>query len=295
MHLSNYDMNEFLVSRLKPLTNLSCLMAEDGTSIEKGCIYIAQPGKHLLIKDGQFRLGYGPEENNFRPSIDVFFRSAAAAYDSQTIGVILTGLMQDGTSGMEAIRACGGTLIVQDPSDAEYPNMPQSVLNNMQVDFSVEAPAIARTIAQVVTHKEAIRKPVPHQVAADADRSARMAVGIDGMEEFGLRSEYGCPDCGGILWKQTGGDNLKHYRCHIGHAFLEDELLQQQLRITESSIWMAVRMMEERKHLLVNKLQEYNRKGVPQLARGFDRKIDDLQEHIKQLKNLLVAIETRQQ
>lgn len=69
-------------------------------------------------------------ENRWRPSIDVLFRSAAAVYNSHVTGIILTGLMDDGTAGMWVIKKCDGTCIVQDPYEAGYPEMPLSVLQN---------------------------------------------------------------------------------------------------------------------------------------------------------------------
>ena len=88
----------------------------------------------MLVKDNKFISGGGPEENRFRPSVDVLFRSAAVAYSSHAIGIILSGMLDDGTSGMWGIKRSGGTCVVQDPNQAEYPDMPLSVINNMEVD-----------------------------------------------------------------------------------------------------------------------------------------------------------------
>jgi two-component system chemotaxis response regulator CheB len=77
----------------------------------------------------------GTRENKYRPSIDVLFRTAAVAYRSRVIGVILTGLLDDGTSGMYAIKRCGGICIVQEPDEAQYADMPKSVLNRLEVDY----------------------------------------------------------------------------------------------------------------------------------------------------------------
>lgn len=137
MHLTNPRVRSFLAKRLQALTSLPCHVAEDGLLIQKGHIYIAQPGSHLLVKKGKLLLGHGSEENTFRPSIDVQFRSAAAEYNNRSIGVILTGLVQDGTAGMETIKEYGGTLIIQNPGEAQYPGMPQSVHNNSVVDYSI--------------------------------------------------------------------------------------------------------------------------------------------------------------
>ena len=131
MHLSRTSISDFLMHRLQPLTQLKCEIATEGAPIKKNHIYIASPNLHLLVKKGSIILGRGPQENRWRPSIDVLFRSAAAAYSTRAIGVVLTGLLDDGTTGMLTIKRSGGTCIVQDPNEAEYPDMPLSVLNNM--------------------------------------------------------------------------------------------------------------------------------------------------------------------
>src|SRR5665647_95453 len=137
MHLSRTSISDFLMHRLQPLTDLKCEVATEGATIKKGHIYVAAPNLHLLVKKGKIILGYGPEENRWRPSIDVLFRSAAAAYSTRVIGVILTGLLDDGTTGMLAIKRSGGTCIVQNPNEAEFPDMPLSVLDNMEVNYCI--------------------------------------------------------------------------------------------------------------------------------------------------------------
>ena len=137
LHLSRKGISDFLVHQLQQYTTLPCQLGNNDQDIEKGHIYIAIPNFHLLIKKGKVRLGNGPTENRWRPSIDVLFRSAAASYNSHVTGIILTGLLDDGTSGMWAINRTGGTLVVQDPNEAEYPDMPLAVLNRMEADYCI--------------------------------------------------------------------------------------------------------------------------------------------------------------
>src|SRR5687768_13624235 len=89
-HLSKSNGEEFLVERFQKATALKCELGKEGTKIKKGTIYIAPPNEHLLVKEDHIVLGHGPEENRWRPSIDVLFRSAAAAYNTRVIGIILT-------------------------------------------------------------------------------------------------------------------------------------------------------------------------------------------------------------
>jgi two-component system chemotaxis response regulator CheB len=290
VHLSNIDIRPFLVNRLQPTTQLPCIAAEDGLAIKTGHIYVAQPGAHLLVKDGKFLSGYGTDENNFKPSIDVLFRSAAVEYNSHTIGIILTGLLHDGTAGMEAIKLCGGTLIVQDPLEAQYASMPLSVLRNMKVDYCSNVDSIGKILKSVIDNKVVSNVVIPAAIRADVKRAGQMLAGIEGMDEIGEKSGYGCPDCGGPLWKIKGEGNTQRYHCHIGHSYLEEDLISRQGKMAESSIWAAIRIMEERKHLLVKRAAEMGT-SYPRLASDYDVKIMDLQEHIATLKALAVAVQ----
>lgn len=109
LHLSRKGIGDFVVHRLKHATTLHCSLVVNGAPIKSDHIYIARPNQHMLVKDNHFILGAGPEENRFRPSVDVLFRSAALAYSSHAVGIILSGMLDDGTSGMSAIKRSGGT------------------------------------------------------------------------------------------------------------------------------------------------------------------------------------------
>ena len=104
MHISQISTTDLLVQRFQNNSSFVCKMAEDGEKIRGGHLYIAVPDKHLLLKKGSVVLGRGTAENRWRPSIDILFRSAAANYSARVIGVILSGLMEDGTAGMLAIK-----------------------------------------------------------------------------------------------------------------------------------------------------------------------------------------------
>src|SRR5262247_467324 len=114
---------------------LPATTVQDCDSFEPGHIYVAPPDHHLLVKQGCLRVTRGLRENRVRPAIDPLFRSAAVAYGARVVGVVLTGLQNDGTSGLLAIKRCGGIAIVQDPTDALYPDMPLSALDHVEVDY----------------------------------------------------------------------------------------------------------------------------------------------------------------
>src|SRR5215218_4877118 len=128
---------------------LSALHPQDGAQIQAGYIYVAPPDHHLLIDDRHVAVKRGPKENGFRPSIDALFRSAAYSYGHGAIGVVLSGALHDGTSGLWTIKRLGGTAIVQDPYEAEYASMPRSALEYVEADYKVRSSEIAALLARL--------------------------------------------------------------------------------------------------------------------------------------------------
>ena len=291
LHLSRKGIGDFIVHRLKQVTSLPCSLAVNGAAIKKDNIYIARPNQHLLVKDNKFLLGAGPEENRFRPSIDVLFRSAAVAYSSHTIGIILSGLLDDGTSGMWAIKRSGGTCIVQDPNEAEYPDMPLSVIENMEADHVATLESIGTLIAEIIKTKKGRKKAVPKDVIAESKIAELTAAGIDDVKKLDVvQSLFACPDCGGGLW-EAKNDIIKRYRCHIGHAYTEKDLILKQAEAAGTTLWVALRMMEERKHLLKKMEVDYKKKGYKSLSSNSVEKQSEMTHHIEKLKEILFDLQ----
>jgi two-component system, chemotaxis family, protein-glutamate methylesterase/glutaminase len=291
LHLSRKGISDFLVHRLKQHTQLPCCLAVDGIPIQKGTIYIGAPNFHLLVKNGEVKQGHGPEENRYRPSIDVLFRSAAASYGSRVTGIVLTGFLDDGTSGMWAIKRCGGTTIVQDPNEAEYPDMPLSVLNRMQVDYCLQLSEIGSVLAELVNNKQVEEVAIPADVLAEAKIAEKVVTGIDTILRLGPPSAYTCPDCGGMLVQVEDG-KAKRYRCHTGHCYSERDLEVKQSDNVESTLWVALRMMEERKNLLDKMQAQAKDRGFMHYVNSNREKAEVLQQHIEQLKEMLFDTQT---
>jgi two-component system, chemotaxis family, protein-glutamate methylesterase/glutaminase len=112
IHLSIYNVGAFILSQLQQHANMPCLLAENETELREDHIYLAPPDRHLFIKNNKIHLGQGAKENRWRPSIDVLFRSAAIHFNSNAAGIILSGLLNDGVSGMSAIKRSGGLTII---------------------------------------------------------------------------------------------------------------------------------------------------------------------------------------
>jgi two-component system chemotaxis response regulator CheB len=109
--------------------------AEDGETPVQGHVYMAPPDRHLIITpEGRLALDPGPKVHFARPAVNRLFETAAAAYGPRVIGVILTGGDHDGADGMAAIRSAGGLCIVQLPSDALDPSMPNAAISKDPLD-----------------------------------------------------------------------------------------------------------------------------------------------------------------
>lgn len=292
MHLSGTSISDFLIHRLQPHTSFPCQIATEGVAIEKGHIYIAAANQHLLVKKNKIILGRGPEENRWRPSIDVLFRSAAVAYTTRTIGVILTGLLDDGTNGMLAIKKSGGICIVQDPNEAEYSDMPLSVLNNMEVDYCLPLAKMGEAIFNI-TQTEPPEVTAPPDVIIESEIAERVVVDYENVRKLGEKSIYACPDCGGGLWSiHDQKQKADRYRCHIGHSYSEKDLVVKQGEILESTLWIALRIMEERRNLLKKMEEDNQKKGLSKMATSYRNKGGEIQFHVDRMKDILFATQT---
>src|SRR5262245_48658533 len=116
---------------------LPAVEATDGAPIEHGKIYVGTANCHLLVEPDRVRVVHGPKENRHRPAIDPLFRSAAWAFGRRVVGVVLTGMLDDGSAGLWAIKSCGGVTVVQDPAEAYFPDMPANALVHLKVDYSL--------------------------------------------------------------------------------------------------------------------------------------------------------------
>jgi two-component system chemotaxis response regulator CheB len=288
LHMGKASSAEIIRAHLAKHTSYTCRIPKDGEAIEPGNIYIAPPDLHMLLKPNVIRLVKSPHENRWRPSIDVLFRSAAVAFNSATIGIVLSGMLDDGTSGMTAIKRCGGTCIVQEPIDAEYDDMPINVINMVDVDHRAPIADIGYILDDVFT-KPIQHVQIPEDIRIEAEITERMAGSLEDMAKIGTHSNFTCPDCGGGLWK-INNEKAARYRCHTGHVYTEKLLMEKQTEELEESVWVCIRMMEERRNLLLN--MAYREGGRDHLYAEANQRqrADDMSVHIERLKGLLLNI-----
>jgi two-component system, chemotaxis family, protein-glutamate methylesterase/glutaminase len=240
-----------LPSILNRVGSLPAAHASDGEPIRTGRIYVSSPDRHLLIDDGRIRLTRGPREHGHRPAIDALFRSAAQSHGMGVIGVVLSGALNDGASGLLAIKNAGGVAVAQ--SDARYPDMPASAADMVRLDHFVTIDEMGELLVSLAgTRGPSVNAGRALRAAGDLPDASANAP-FQALETDGVPSEFGCPDCGGVLWqidKESGEATGQRFRCRVGHAFTAESLSSQQGEQIEAALWSSLRALEERCRLL---------------------------------------------
>ena len=135
---------------LERRTSMRVVEAEDGAQIEQGTVYLAPPARHMLVEQECIQLTATELIHFVRPSVDLLFKSVAAASGGRVIGVILTGSGTDGAVGIGAIKQGGGFTIAQDPASAESTGMPTSAIATGNVDLVLPLEEIGARVVGIV-------------------------------------------------------------------------------------------------------------------------------------------------
>lgn len=265
---------------------LKAATAVDQAPILPGQVYVAPPDFHLLVKPGLVHVFKGPRENRHRPAIDPLFRSAAIAYTSQVVSIVLTGLLDDGTSGMLAVKRCGGIAIAQSPADAEYADMPKSAILTGQVDYQLPLEKMGSVICELAQTSAPAFPNIPQDIAREAKIAESVVSDIHGENRLGHLVPVGCPECGGPLWA-IEADGPRRYRCHVGHGFTAKALLSSQNNALEQALWVAMRTMEERANLTKMMARDERERGRDMAAQAYEERSEALRSHAQVIRRLL--------
>lgn len=313
------DLPSYLAPILRSLSALPVSQARQGEALLAGHIYTAAPNRHLLVSQTQVRLGFGPRENRSRPSIDVLFRSAAYTHRAGVIGVLLSGMLDDGTSGLWTLKRLGGQAIVQHPEEAQYPSMPLAALRNIDVDAILPAHEIAARLRQILVAPDfglssVKRRPESTQQQAQnqagdgqegdsqegddmnerelyrLELEVSVAEGINAFEagllNEGEFSAFTCPECHGVMIKLREGAALR-FRCHTGHAYTTEALLSELRQAAEISLWNAVRGMEEHAMLLAHMAKHSAEACLDADAELYRREAEEVRDQIEPLRRAI--------
>ncbi len=241
------------------------LPAQEGSIIENGRIYVAPSNRHMLIERGRVRVVFSPRENLFRPAIDPLFRSAASAYGSRVIGILLSGTLDDGCDGLDEIKQRGGFAIVQKPSDAEFPDLPLNAMQRVNVDRVLPVAEIARLLISEVT-----KSLTEEEISMPGTKPARHFDGIT------------CPDCHGPIYEEDGGS--LRFRCVAGHSYSPETMRIEHAKKLENALWSAIANFEEHATILRRLAQDKEGDGLPEDAADFEDEARRQEEHASELR-----------
>ena len=263
------------VSRLPQILSRGALSARhpaDGTPIRTGQIYVAPPNQHLLINDGHLELSAGPKEQRTRPAINPLFRSAALAYGPRVIGVVLSGMLDDGTAGLWEIKQHGGTTVVQDPRHARYSDMPRSALEQVSIDHVAPIDKMADLLSHLVGH------PIDVSLTKEEVMAAHQ------------QTDLTCPECRGPI-TEFGQSTLKEYRCRVGHRYSPESYVAAESETRERTLWGAILALEEAAEVM---------NGLADTKPGDKRRLQQLADNnlqaaakIRELREWLTKEESR--
>ncbi|MBC8122801.1 MAG: chemotaxis protein CheB [Gemmatimonadaceae bacterium] len=258
---------------------------KDGEAIVHGHVYVAPPDYHLLVKHDHIALVRGPRENSHRPAIDPLFRSAARAYGRRVVGVVLSGLLDDGTAGLLTIKEHGGTALVQDPDDALFTGMPRSAIENVKVDSVLSLSGLASELVRLAYEPvEEIDSVSDLKFETDI---VQVDLSLPNSKRPGTLSGFGCPDCGGTLWEINDGQMLR-FRCRTGHAYSVDSLLAEQSDALEEALWTALRALEENAALARRLAERARARNYTRTAERFDLQVREAEQRVEAVRRLLL-------
>jgi two-component system, chemotaxis family, protein-glutamate methylesterase/glutaminase len=269
----------------------------DGEEILAGHVYVAPPDHHLLVERGRVRTSRGPKENRFRPAVDPLFRSAAYAYGPRTVGVILTGALDDGAAGLWAVKDRGGVAVIQDPQEALFSSMPQSARAYVEIDYCLPLAEIAPLLVRLSSEPAAEERgayPFLEELEVETRISMEDKAFEAGVFKLGEPSPYTCPECHGSLLQWKNG-NLLRFRCHTGHAFSANSLLAELTESIEDTLWNTLRAVEESVLLMRHLAQHLRQANDVDTAERFLRKAQEAQQRTEFVRKAVLRHETLSQ
>lgn len=269
---------------------LPVMPAEDGAAILPGHVYVARHDRHLLVEGERLRLTRGPKENRMRPAVDVLFRSAAYSAGPRAIGVLLSGTLDDGTAGLWAIKDRGGVALVQSPEDALFASMPESALQHVVVDYSLPISDIPAVLTSLVREQRAAQEWLQASEAMELETAIALEGNAlqRGVMRLGPVSGNTCPDCHGVLVRIQEGPIVR-FRCHTGHAFSLQTLLAEVDEAIDTTLWGAVRAIEERILLLQELEQAARDQQDLVMAQECAAQARTTAQHVQKIRELVLS------
>jgi len=154
----------YMASLLEQHTRMKVVQTTNGMTVEPNRVYLKPPNRDVVIAGHTLQLLPPKEKRGTKLPIDTFFRSLAEELREMSIGIILSGTGADGTMGAKEIKGAGGLVLAQDPYQAEYPDMPRSVIESEAADFTLPVERMPDAFMNYLGHpfvefKATVKKP----------------------------------------------------------------------------------------------------------------------------------------
>jgi two-component system chemotaxis response regulator CheB len=275
-----------ILSRVSPL---SARHARSDDTLEHGVILVAPPDRHLVVHRNGVTVSHGPKENGHRPAVDVLFRSAARAYGSRVISVVLSGALDDGAAGTVAVTLQGGLGMAQDPAEALHASMPRAAIAAAGLDSVLPVKAIAGALVELVQQDAPTPTAPSELMEMEVDMSDLDLEALTEPDRPGEPSGWTCPDCHGSLFTIEEGGFVR-FRCRVGHAWSADSLLAQQSASMETALWVALRTLEEKVSLTLRLGRRATARGHTLTGEQFERQAEEAQRSASLLRALIESM-----
>ncbi len=285
IHVGNRG-NDLLADVLGNNAGIPVKTAVDGDPVEPGRAYVAPADRHLLVIDDAVRLGHGPRENLARPAVDPLFRSVGASYGPRAVGVVLTGMLNDGAAGLADLKRCGGLTVVQNPSEAAAPDMPLGALRASDVDYRSPLADLAALLVRLTSEEAGPHHVVPRDVRLEVEIALGRPVDAEAVAKIADTAPISCPACGGVLSQVKSWPPLR-FRCQVGHAYTSEALASETDGAVDGALRIALRIIEERTTLSEKMAEDARRSGLPAAAAANERRAKEGREYAEALRRVL--------
>jgi two-component system chemotaxis response regulator CheB len=237
--------NDLLAGIFDSSGPISASTAVDGEPLRRGHAYVAPADHHLLVMDDVVRLGRGPRENMARPAIDPLFRSVGVSFGPRAIGVVLTGMLNDGAAGLADLKRCGGTTVVQSPAGAVAPEMPLGALRGSDIDYRASIGDLGALLVELTRQEAGPAVAIPEDIPLEVEIALGHRADSSRIEQVADAVPLSCPACGGVLSEIRRRPPVR-FRCQVGHAYTLDALAEEQEGTVDEAVRVALRIIEER-------------------------------------------------
>jgi two-component system chemotaxis response regulator CheB len=275
--------NNLLANIFDAQSAISVTTAVDGEVLRPGHAYIAPADRHLLVMGDVVRLGRGPRENLARPAIDPLFRSVAVSFGPRVIAVVLTGMLNDGASGLADVKRCGGVTVVQNPADALAPSMPWGALRATDVDYRAPLADMGALLIKLAGEAAGPPVEIPQDIRTEVEIALGRRSDSEVLAKFSHPVALSCPACGGVMSQLERRPPLR-FRCQVGHSYTAEALATEKEGTVDEAVRVALRIMEERAVLIRKMADEARRSGLDAAANSYEQRVEESRAYAQTLR-----------